>query len=204
MNTGNRNNGPQDLTALWEAFRGLRDNFTDYRPRFGEPEEHDLQTTVLGLLAEGPHNGAEVIRDIADRATDSWRPGAAEVYPMLQFLVDEGLATVTEEEGRRTYALTDAGLAEASPADGEDADDDWTPPWLSFAKVSQFAGSRGELPRSGLKLGQAVRQVVLTGDEDQRTRVSALLDDTRRRVYGILAEDAAESAGDTDRPTDDE
>ena len=39
------------------------------------------------------------------------------------------------------------------------------------------------------KLFAAVKQVGAAGDEDQRKQVTELLDETRRKVYAILAEE---------------
>ena len=82
--------------------------------------------------------------------------------------------------------------------DDEDADD-WAgffAPFRSFAEntpfAGGFAGARGELPKSGAKLAQAAHQVLLSGDEAQMEKVTALLDETRRKIYGILAEESAE------------
>ena len=44
-----------------------------------------------------------------------------------------------------------------------------------------------------LGIGKAVWQVASVGDESQRARAAELLAETRRRLYGILAEDAPES-----------
>jgi hypothetical protein len=41
-----------------------------------------------------------------------------------------------------------------------------------------------------LGIGKAVWQVASVGDERQRTRAAELLAETRRRLYGILAEDS--------------
>lgn len=205
-----RNNGPQDYRGMWEMLRGLRDDFAAARPRFiidadiEDATPGDLRETLLTMLAEKSATGAALLRDIADQGADTWAPSAAEVYPTLQLLVDEGLATATEEEGRRTFTLTDAGRDEASAAAAEaDSTDGGTHSWHGetdgpFAAFAQFAGVRGDLPKAGVKLGQAVRQVVVGADSQQVEKVTALLDETRRKIYAILAEDSPEP------PTDDE
>ncbi len=45
------------------------------------------------------------------------------------------------------------------------------------------------LPRAGVKLAQATAQVAQNGTREQRQRAVELLDETRRRLYAILAED---------------
>ena len=184
------------------------------RPFSGDEPERDIRTTVLSLLNENPQHGAQIIRTITERSDGGWEPSAAEVYPTLQLLVDEALATVEEQDGRRQYSLTDAGreeaatLAAARENDTDSADADtacasWTPwgriPRFSgTADIADFAESRSELPKAGAKLGQAVHQVGLTGTEEQRARVAALLDDARRGIYSILAEEPAEAPAEAD------
>lgn len=185
----NRYDGAPDPAALWNLLENVRGYLP--LPSQATPQEktrprRSVHATVLEVLSDGPRHGGQVVREIADRhdAQDGHEPpGAADVYPELQLLVDEGLATVEESDGRRTYTLTEAGRAEAT----EVSEDETAPaPWDAFTRL--FDG-RGELPKSGVKLGQAVHQIALSGNEDQRRRATALLDETRRKIYAILAED---------------
>ena len=185
----NRYDGAPDPAALWNLLENVRGYLP--LPSQATPQEQtrprrSVHATVLEVLSDGPRHGGQVVREIADRhdAQDGHEPpGAADVYPELQLLVDEGLATVEESDGRRTYTLTEAGRAEAT----EVSEDETAPaPWDAFTRL--FDG-RGELPKSAVKLGQAVHQIALSGNEDQRRRATALLDETRRKIYAILAED---------------
>ena len=45
------------------------------------------------------------------------------------------------------------------------------------------------LPKAGAKLAQAVAQVAQAGTPDQSERAVAVIDEARRKVYAILAED---------------
>ena len=45
------------------------------------------------------------------------------------------------------------------------------------------------VPKSGAKLAQAAAQVAQVGTADQKKRAAELLDETRKRLYAILAED---------------
>lgn len=210
---GRDSTDPRDYSRLWETLRGLRDDFAAHRPRLeisgDDTADHDVREAVLRVLTEKPATGAAVIRTVTERSTDGWVPPAAEVYPTLQLLVDEGLATVSEDNGRRTFTLTEDGREEAAGLDS-DADDssdtDWSElfaPLTRLADASPFGGTFtrnfSDLPKAGLKLGQAVREVLVSGDRDHIDRVTALLDETRRKIYGILAEEPAASP---DKPAD--
>ncbi|MGO3361298.1 MAG: PadR family transcriptional regulator [Corynebacterium sp.] len=175
---------PQDIPGIRDFVDAVRGNF---HPT-AEPERN-LRTAILAVLAEQPQHGHQIIRTITDRSDGDWEPSPAEVYPTLQLLVDEELATVEEQDGRRLYSATDAGQDEATTIDSDDGDGDWTPPWPTFGRFTEAAEGRGELPKAGTKLAQAVHQAAFTGDGDQRARVTSLLDETRRKVYGILAEE---------------
>lgn len=49
------------------------------------------------------------------------------------------------------------------------------------------------VPRAGAKLAQAAAQVASTGTKQQQVRAAALLDETRRALYAILAEEPTHS-----------
>lgn len=199
----NRFDGAPDPDALWtmlDTMRGylpfpLQDPREPRRSRPTRPERPrvSVHALVLGVLADGPRHGGQVVREIAAQDDSSDAPGAAEIYPELQLLVDDGLATVAETDGRRTFTLTQEGRDEAAAGGGSDADA--VAPWDGLSRL--FEG-RGELPKAGVKLGQAVHQVGIGGSEDQRRRATALLDEARRRIYGILAEDTEEADGAAD------
>lgn len=64
--------------------------------------------TVL-LLRSGPRHGYQVITDIEEITGE--RPTTSHIYPFLQTLADEGMATVEEtgDNGKKVYALTEDG-----------------------------------------------------------------------------------------------
>jgi DNA-binding PadR family transcriptional regulator len=138
---------------------------------------------VLLLLAEAPRNGYQIIQELAERSRGAWRPSPGSVYPVLQQLEDEGLVVSTTAEVGRLYRVTDAGTAyvESHRAEmgvpWEEAADAAGKPALEFAHlIHQVVG--------------AMRQVLHAGDERQIVQASAVLAETRRALYRILAEDA--------------
>jgi DNA-binding PadR family transcriptional regulator len=136
---------------------------------------------VLALLAERPMHGYEMITELDERTEGAWRPSAGSIYPTLQLLEDEGLIAGEDSEGKRRFVLTEAGKAEAESRSGG-------APWEEVK-----AGAAPEtlrLVRAAQQLREAVAQVFHAGDETQRQRVRELLDETRRKIYGILSEDS--------------
>jgi DNA-binding PadR family transcriptional regulator len=71
-----------------------------------------LRLVLLSLLEDGPKHGYELIVALEDRFMGMYRPSSGTVYPRLAALEEEGLVSATEEDGRRLYALTDAGRDE--------------------------------------------------------------------------------------------
>ena len=79
------------------------------RRRFGAEA---LKAVLLHLLKEEPRHGYELIKAIENLAAGLYSPSPGMIYPMLAMLADEGLiAELAAEEGRRRYAITDAGRA---------------------------------------------------------------------------------------------
>jgi DNA-binding PadR family transcriptional regulator len=141
----------------------------------------DVRAAVLALLADRPMHGYEMIKEIEERSEGAWTPSAGSIYPMLQQLEDEGLIRGEDSDGKRRFALTDTGKAEV-----EEKSDD-VAPW-DAVRAGAPTGHL-QLRNSVGKLIAAVRQVGQAGDEDQRKQVTELLDETRRKVYAILAEE---------------
>jgi DNA-binding PadR family transcriptional regulator len=139
----------------------------------------DIRAATLALLAERPMHGYEMIKEIEERTGGLWRPSAGSIYPTLQLLEDEGLIGGEELEGKRRFSLTEEGRSRLDERTGR----------LPWEEVTADADpDEIRLRRSFLQLRAAVLQVARAGSEDEAERVGELLDETRRRVYAILAE----------------
>ena len=169
--------------AIWDVFDQLRDAFDK---SFGAPlgtrmGKGDVRAAVLALLAEQPMHGYQIIRELEERTNGAWKPSPGSVYPTLQLLADEGLISAEEAGGRKTYSLTEAGRAEAEASEGRSA------PWESQGMRDSARSSA--LPKAGAKLAQAVGQVARGGTPEQMQQAVDVLDEARRRLYSILAQD---------------
>jgi DNA-binding PadR family transcriptional regulator len=69
----------------------------------------DLKYALLDLLQERPKHGYEMIKELESRAGGFYTPSAGAVYPTLQLLEDRGWVSVETTEGKKVYAITDAG-----------------------------------------------------------------------------------------------
>lgn len=172
------NYGGSNIDGMWQAVEDLRSKFakrTGTRAGRGE-----VRAAVLALIAEQPMHGYQIIREIDERTNGNWKPSAGSIYPTLQLLADEGIITAEEADGRKIYSLTEAGREEVAEA-GASA------PWES---TGQTAGSGfGALSKAGVELAQAASQVGRTGTQKQVQEAVTVLDEARRRLYSILAQD---------------
>jgi DNA-binding PadR family transcriptional regulator len=136
---------------------------------------------VLALLTERPMHGYEMIQEIDSRTGGAWRPSPGSIYPTLQLLEDEGAITAAADSdgGRKRFTLTEQGREEANTAAQ-------TPPWAEFGETT--VNSWHDIRDAGAQAMHALRQVMMTGTDDQRERAAQVLDETRRKLYAILAE----------------
>ncbi|TYB40990.1 PadR family transcriptional regulator [Actinomadura chibensis] len=139
----------------------------------------NVRAALLALLAERAMHGYEMIQELDGRTGGVWRPSPGSVYPTLQMLEDEGLVTSREDAGKRLFALTDAGREAASAQT--------TAPW---DEVTEAAGENVLRGREAVgQLMVALQQVLAVGSEAQKARALDVVNDARRRLYGILADD---------------
>jgi DNA-binding PadR family transcriptional regulator len=169
---------------LRDAVDGIRDAFgPGPRGAGGErTKERDIRAAILLELSDQPMHGYQLISAIAARSGGTWTPTAGSVYPTLQLLTDEELVTVAQVGERKVYTLTAAGRIAAADAGKTDNEP-------RAARPGQPGQSTLDLTKSGMKLASALSQVARTGTPEQSERAVALIDEARRKVYAILAED---------------
>ncbi|HLH57630.1 MAG TPA: PadR family transcriptional regulator [Streptosporangiaceae bacterium] len=161
------------------------------RPGFGPPRRAkasrgDVRATILALLSEGPRTGYQIMSDIEERSGGAWRPSPGAVYPALAQLADEDLIVGEEADGKRTYSLTDAGREYVAQ----------NPEMARGAWESMSEPGPGELPGlfgEAARLGVAIMQMAHAGTPDQVREAERLLEQTRRRLYQFLADDAEDT-----------
>ena len=177
---------------LWEAVDGLRETFTPRMSGYmrsgsmrsgqmGRMGRGDVRAAILVALAEEPMHGYQIIQAIETRTKGAWKPSPGSIYPTLQLLADEGLVSSEQVGERKVYSLTEAGKEAA--AEFSSGPTQWEP------RRSWNTERSTALPRAGAKLAQAAAQVAQSGSPDQTERAVAAIDEARRKLYAILAED---------------
>jgi DNA-binding PadR family transcriptional regulator len=155
-------------------------------PRGPRARRGDVRAAALLLLAEEPRNGYQIMQEIERRSDGVWRPSPGSVYPALAQLEDEGLVRVEERDGRRTYALTDAGRAYV-----QDRRDDLAAPWeeMSDSVDDDVSSLFGEIRQ----VGMAVVQIGHMGNPPQIAEARTVLANARRALYSLLAGDETDA-----------
>ena len=108
------------------------------------------------------------------------------MYPTLQQLEDEDLVRSEEVEHKRIFRLTEAGTAEAEQVAARGA------PWSTV--TDGLTDEQRTLHQAALQLSAAVMQVAQAGSPEQVSATQVLLDDARKSVYRLLAEDSPPQA----------
>jgi len=145
----------------------------------------DIRAAILLLLGEEPRNGYQLMQELEERSGGVWRPSPGSVYPALAQLEDEGLVRSVEHDGRKLFELTDEGRAHV-----EEHRERLGAPWETLAEG--VPGEVHSLRRAVRALFVAASQVSQTGSKAQLEDAQRILDDARRALYRILADDAPE------------
>jgi DNA-binding PadR family transcriptional regulator len=151
-------------------------------PRGPKAGRGDVRAAILALLQEGPRNGYQIMSEIEERSDGAWRPSPGAVYPALSQLADEGLIEAEESaDGKRTFRLTGEGRQYVQDH-----------PEAARAAWESMTQEPGEVPGlfvQAARLGGAIVQIAREGTPEQIHEAETLLEQARRTVYQILADE---------------
>ncbi len=136
-------------------------------PRMFDPGA--LRIVVLGLIADEPRHGYDIIKALEGRFQGAYSPSPGAIYPMLQMLEEADLVTSTTTGNKRLYSITATGET-----------------WL--------AENRAELDKINAQLDEASSDVgqAAIAEEVQALRFSIF----RRLRQGTLTKEQAAKARD--------
>jgi DNA-binding PadR family transcriptional regulator len=157
-------------------------------------ERGDLKYVILELLAERPRHGYDVIRALEERFRGMYAPSPGAVYPTLQMLEEMGYAVSSEQDGKRTYTITEAGrafLAERGQATGD-----------IWARIGEWWGPETRAEARDLmhelrEIGRLFRHEWRGLDAERMRRIRDVIARARGEIAAILAERAPENPGAT-------
>jgi DNA-binding PadR family transcriptional regulator len=119
------------------------------------------------------------MRRLEEKSEGFWRPSAGSIYPTLQLLEDSGQVRASDQDGRRTYELTDEGRVEAEQHAAK------------AAEIGDDPDRRGRIGvrEAAVSVIKAASQVDHVGNPDQIERAMGVLRQARQALYQILAEE---------------
>lgn len=152
--------------------------------RRGRGRGGDVRAAALLLLAEQPMHGYQLIQDIAERSEGRWTPSPGSIYPVLQQLEDEGFVEFERVDGRKTATLTDEGRAYV-----EEQREALGIPWA--AQDGQDHEDVRDMAVALKSFINAWKQVARDGTTEQRAKATTVVNDARKALYRVLADDDA-------------
>ena len=187
--------GPRDRPSHLDhlerlaALRHMRGGPFGGGPGFGGPfgggrgrrRRGDVRLALLMLLDEEPRNGYQLMQTIEERSDGRWRPSPGSVYPTLAQLEDEGLIRGIDRDGTKLFEITDQGRERLGQSTVDPA------PWAQ--EDDPASHSLSEIGSQMFQIAKAAWQVAQEGDERQVEKACETLAETRRALYGILAQD---------------
>lgn len=70
-----------------------------------------LRLVVLGLIAEEPRHGYDIIKALEAKFQGAYSPSPGAIYPMLQMLEEADLVSSTADGNKRLFAISEQGRA---------------------------------------------------------------------------------------------
>lgn len=149
----------------------------------------EVRLAVLSLIAEGPKNGYQLLKDLAARLGPLYRASSGTVYPVLKQLEEDGLVESWLEKGRNLYRPTKAGRKLLSSEAGAVADI-----WSRAEQVEDL-GQHMMGPQSGV-IGGPLSELYITtlrastwsaGDPNREDQVRGILRNASAALKRLMA-----------------
>jgi DNA-binding PadR family transcriptional regulator len=141
-------------------------------------EQGALRLVVLGLIAEEPRHGYDIIKALEERFAGAYSPSPGAIYPMLQMLEEADLVASETTGNKRLYAISDAGRAYLKENEAELV--------RINEQMEQASGKAGAAALGGemRALGQALFARMRSGDltAEQADKVRSILAEARKAL----------------------
>jgi DNA-binding PadR family transcriptional regulator len=146
-------------------------------------EKGDLKYVILNLLKEKPSHGYEIIRALEEHFHGFYTPSAGSVYPTLQMLNDMGYVSSSEQDGKKTYTITEEGkkfLEEQQ--DVIDKIEEQMKEWWQPRNVDDFHDTIHNLKKIGGMLGRRTHRL----DPEKWAKIKEVVSRACRDIEDIL------------------
>lgn len=147
-------------------------------------ERGDLKFIILGMLADKPMHGYEVMQRLEEESGGFYSASPGSVYPALQMLQDQGHVRSEEQDGKRVYSITDEGRAFLDR--NSDRVDDVIDRVSDFGE--RFAGTAmRDLTKSFVRLAQVSFEAATrhAGDRELVSAVKDVLDRAAKEMEDV-------------------
>jgi DNA-binding PadR family transcriptional regulator len=148
-------------------------------------ESGDMKYVILNLLRDKPMHGYEVMKALEEHTQGCYKPSPGTVYPTLQWLEDEGLVKCEEQDGKKIYSITEAGVAflEEHKSTVDDIFDriDETIDSLMSDPIPEVTRLVGKLVTHTYRATWRLRE-----DEEKRKKVKEVLDRAVKELEEML------------------
>jgi len=155
------------------------------RIRWNPFERGDLKFAILRLIADKPMHGYEVMQALEEESGGGYKPSPGSIYPTLQMLEDEGLLKSREEDGKKTYEITEEGKAYLEE-NGDIVD-------KIFERVGAFANGffgkdTREFTAAFSHLAQSCFEGTFSGrlDQDDIRKMAGILERAREEIEEVV------------------
>ena len=150
------------------------------RHKPGRPfQRGDFKYIILHFLKEKPSYGYEIMRGLQERFHSFYVPSPGSIYPTLQMLEEMGYVTVSEEEGKKVYTITETGLKFLSEKkECVKRMRDHMKDWCNPDTVDDIAKTMHEFE----KLGGFLRDNVRKADPKELNRIREILTRTYQEI----------------------
>jgi DNA-binding PadR family transcriptional regulator len=137
-----------------------------------------LRLVVLGLIAEEPRHGYDIIKALEERFAGTYSPSPGSIYPMLQMLEEADLVSSEMSGNKRLFSITEAGRAYLKDNEADLA--------RINAQIDEASGRAGVISLLGeaKALGRALFERVRDGDlsAEQAEKARAILANARKAL----------------------
>lgn len=185
MNNGNLNLNISeligDLRSVFSKYSGTSSTTTAV-----EPDQNWIRNAVLLALVDEKLSAVEVIAKIKTGTRITLTN--SQVYPTLEALEIAGELSSSIKDERKVYAITKSGKEAAGALKLTLADLRTTNDASNAASISKGNCPEVGVLKSGAQLAQAVSAIANSGTKAQQAEAAKLLDETRRKLYAMLAE----------------
>ncbi len=148
-------------------------------------EHGAIKLLALGLVAERPCYGYELIKHIESLVGGDYSPSPGVIYPTLTYLVDMGWAIVQDGEGgRKQYTITPNGQAQLAQ---QSAELEGLKGRLQQGKERMAAGRSPDIERAMANLKAVLQQRMAdgSGQAELARRIATVIDEAASTIQRL-------------------